>query len=487
MKVLTWLLIIVAIVNSATLGYDASVMNSLNILPSYTEYFHLNTATTGLMTAAVWIGDIIGCFIMQPVTDGLGRKKAIMLSAATCYVGIVLQAAAQNAGMFIVARIIVGIGAQLSSAAAPALLGELLPAKIRGRVLGFFFSCFFVGSLLVSIINYGSQSIQSTWSWRLPSLLQLIPSTLALCLLPFVPESPRWLIANGKFEHAREVLTIIQGKSNPDDPDVVSAFDTIETTIATEKVMFPRNPWIEIFATPANRKRLAILVSFGIMLEMFGNYVVSYYVGQILDQAGITNTKTQTQINVILNCWSFAIAIIGSFALDYIGRRKQTIWSIIGMIVFLYILGGLTKTYGTSTNKSGIYGTIAVVFLFQACYAFAITPMTSVYPTEVSQYKLRTAGIAIFRFMDCGFGLLASFAMSYAMANLGWKFYIINASYNFLFLAAAYFLFIETKGLTLEEITAKFEGPVVLQGETVEPSKSTENKIAIADSKVLND
>lgn len=76
--------------------------------------------------------------------------------------------------------------------------------------------------------------------------------------------------------------------------------------------------------------------------------------------------------------------------------------------------------------------------------------------------------------------------MSYAMANLGWKFYIINASYNFLFLAAAYFLFIETEGLTLEEITAKFEGPVVLQGETVEPSNSTDNKIAIADAKVLN-
>lgn len=59
---------------------------------------------------------------------------------------------------------------------------------------------------------------------------------------------------------------------------------------------------------------------------------------------------------------------------------------------------------------------------------------------------------------------MASFAMSYAMANLGWKFYIINASYNIVFLVAAYFLFVETNGLTLEEITAKFEGTVVLEG-----------------------
>lgn len=64
---------------------------------------------------------------------------------------------------------------------------------------------------------------------------------------------------------------------------------------------------------------------------------------------------------------------------------------------------------------------------------------------------------------------MASFAMSYAMENLGWKFYIINASYDFIFLAAAYFLFVETNGLTLEEITAKFEGTVTLEGHGSEP------------------
>ncbi|KAK5042978.1 hypothetical protein LTR13_000748 [Exophiala sideris] len=314
-KVFTAVVIAVAVVNSATLGYDSSLMNGLQILPSYTDYFHLNTATNGLNNAASWMGAILATPLLQFVPDNFGRKKAILLSAIVCFIGIILQSASQNIGMFIVARMIVGLGSQLSSAASPALLGELLPAVTRGRILGFFFSCFYVGSLASAIINYGSQNIQSTWSWRLPSLLQIIPSLLALA-----------------------------GMINP-----------------------------------------------------FGNFVISFYLDKILTQAGITDTTTKTQINVILSCFSFVVACFGSYMLDIIGRRKQALGSVASMIVCLYIVGGMIKKFGESSNKSGIYGTIAFIFLFQGFYAFSITPLTSLYPTEISQYKLRTTGIAIFR------------------------------------------------------------------------------------------
>lgn len=258
-----------------TLGYDTSVMNGLQILPSYTEYFNLNTATNGLNNAASWMGSILATPLLQIVPDKLGRKKAILFSALICFVGIILQSAAQNIGMFIVARIIIGLGSQLSSAAAPALLGELLPAVTRGRILGFFFSCFYVGSLTSAIINYGSQNIQSTWSWRLPSMLQVIPSLLALSLLPFVPESPRWLISQGKHEHAREVLIVVQGGGDPESEIARTTFAEIQSALAAEDAQSLRNPWREILATPANRKRLVILCTFGVMINSFGNFVVS--------------------------------------------------------------------------------------------------------------------------------------------------------------------------------------------------------------------
>lgn len=250
-------------------------MNGLLILPSYSEYFHLTTATEGLNNAAAWMGGILGAFLMQPIPDSFGRRHAIYIASAVTAIGIVLQAAAQNVAMFVIARIIVGIGSAISNGAAPTLLGELLPPRNRSRILGLFFSCYYVGSLASSIVNYGSQNIDSTWAWRLPSLLQFIPSALAVLIVPFIPESPRWLISRGRKEEALEVLIIMQGKGKTDLQKGEDQLKTIRDTIMREAEEFPRNPWREIISTKANRRRLVILCTFGPMINMFGNFIIS--------------------------------------------------------------------------------------------------------------------------------------------------------------------------------------------------------------------
>ncbi|RAO73251.1 uncharacterized protein BHQ10_009263 [Talaromyces amestolkiae] len=455
-NVITILLIAVATVNSATMGYDSSMMNGLNILPQYKNYFHLNTATTGLLTGAMWMGGFIGGLLIQPVSDRLGRKRAILIAACINLVGAILTSTAHSTGQFVVGRICVGIGSELASGPAPALIAEILPAKQRGTILGLYFTCYFVGSLVSSGVNYRAVNIASTWAWRVPSIIQAVPSLLALSLLPLVPESPRWLIANNRGHEAKQVIAIIHGNNDVDAPMTKEVYKEIMNVLQAEKKNSPESPWKAFISTKANRKRLFIIVTFGVMVEMLGNYVISYYLGDMLTQAGVTDSKTQLQVNVILSCWSLVVAVIGSLLMDVVGRRTMTLTAIGGMIVTLYIFGGLTKVYASSENKSAVYGTVAVVFLFQGFYACGITPMTSLYPAEFLSYKLRNAGISIFRTLDASFGLMASFSMSYAMSTLGWKFYIINASWNIIFFAAVYFTWVETRLVPLEQVALKF-------------------------------
>lgn len=399
------------------------MMSGLNILPQYKDYFHLNSKTQGLLTAGSWMGHILSTPLIQYISDKHGRKATITVSAFFCIIASIITAAAQNPAMFILGRIITGFGSQLSSGGAPTLVGELVKPGRRGFILGLFFSCYYVGSLISASVNLGAVNISTTWAWRLPALLQCVPSVLSVCFLPFVPESPRWLIANGKNEEAKETLAIVYGQMEVDSSETTAIYTEIRSAIMYEKETYPSNPWKEITTGKPNLHRFFICVSFGLMVETLGNFVASFYLGDMLNLAGITNSTTQLQINVILNCWCFVVAVVGSYLLDIVGRRTQMLWSVSSMAICLFAVGAMTKgrpalrrtqgdsancitVYGTSTNTSGIYGTIALIFIFQGLYSVSVTPLTTVYAPEIMNYSIRTAGISVFRFCDSIAGLV---------------------------------------------------------------------------------
>ncbi|KAJ5635899.1 hexose transporter protein [Penicillium longicatenatum] len=183
----------------------------------------------------------------------------------------------------------------------------------------------------------------------------------------------------------------------------------------------------------------------------------------MLDNAGITDPTTQLQINIVLTAWCFVIACLGTWLVNEAGRKAMCLISVVGMTIVLFPVGALTKLYGGSGSTSGIYGTVATVFLFQGSYAIGITPLTLLYPPEVLNFSVRSNGMAAWTVaVTCG----GVFVWPLALEAIGWKAYIINASWNVIqFVFVAYF-WIETKGLTLEQIDAKFEkiNPYQLQG-----------------------
>lgn len=133
---LSVLLLLCSVVNSTTGGYDGSMLNGLNILPSYTDYFELTAATKGLNTASTFIGGFFGPIFAGVIADRFGRRPAIFWGTLVTLTGIILQGAAQNIPMFVIARIILGAGGQLSGIPATVYLCETFPSRWRTWGLG---------------------------------------------------------------------------------------------------------------------------------------------------------------------------------------------------------------------------------------------------------------------------------------------------------------------------------------------------------------
>ena len=289
-------------------------------------------------------------------------------------------------------------------------------------------------------------------------MIQVVPSLACLVVLLFVPESPRWLIGQDRHEEALEVLAVVNAGGDVSDPVVLLQYKEIADTIAWEKTEGRQLTFTEAYSNPINRKRLIIAISFSAMVMLPGTNIVTYYFGTMLEQAGITDATTQLEINIILTAWSLVIAVMASFFADKIGRKLLCCLSLSGGVIAFYMVGGLTAAYGSGSNKAGIYGTIACIFLYNGTYAFGISPLTVLYPPEVLSFRIRGTGMGLYTMTTKLCGLFVTMVFPFALAAIGWKTYIINASFDILMVLFVVFYWVETQGLTLEEVDIKFDG-----------------------------
>ncbi|KAJ7818496.1 MFS sugar transporter-like protein [Mycena olivaceomarginata] len=454
------LLVGCSMITSATFGYDGSMLNGLNILPSYTDYFDTanNTVNLALNTASVWIGGILAGLSFGKVTDIIGRRPSLFWAAIITLFAVVLQTSAQNVGWFVAARILIGYGTSASALTGPAYLAETLPFKWRGWGLGIFNDFYYVGGLIAAGITYGTSFWSSTWAWRLPSAIQGIFSIMCIVILPFIPESPRWLAYQGRPEEALRVVALTHANGDVNDPVVLAQYKEIIDTIGYEKNAAEPLSLAQMVKTPSARKRMILSISVAVFSTVAGNVIVSYYLGSMLSNAGIKDTTTQLQINVILNAFCLVCALVGTYYVDRIGRKPTAVISISALTIFLFLVGALTKTYGNSTNNSGIYATVAMIFLFQGAYSFGWTPLLYVYPPEVLNYAIRANGMGVMQFALNGTALMAVFAFPFALQNIGWKTYMINAAWDALEVPFVWWYWVETAGKTLEEIDELLDG-----------------------------
>lgn len=193
--------------------------------------------------------------------------------------------------MFAIARVILGFGYICSGTSAVVLVSELTHPHHRRAVTGFYGGVYYIGAITAAWVVYRTSQLSTNYSWRIPSYLMGFYPLLNILFLPFVPESPRWLVAAGRVEEARAIICKAHTNGDDDHPLVALQISEIVSSIRKEGELSRKNAWIEFYTKRSNRKRLFLISVIALSMNMSGISIKAYYLTKVLEIVGVTETK----------------------------------------------------------------------------------------------------------------------------------------------------------------------------------------------------
>ncbi len=450
----------VATLGGLLFGYDTAVISgTVGSLESFFIEPHGLTETAannllGRVVSSALVGCVIGGLLGGIVSLKLGRKRGLMLAAILFLISAlgssmpemffapIGEADHTYVNFFVFYRIIGGIGVGMASMMSPMYIAEIAPANIRGKLVSWNQFAIIFGMLVVYFVNYSiSLRGDDTWlneiGWRWMFASEVIPASLFLFFLFFVPETPRYLVMRNNQEGALDVLTKINGHQI-----ARRVLDEINETIGQKQG--------KLFSYG-----VAIIV-IGILLSVFQQFVginvVLYYAPEILRNMGAATDVALLQ-TVVVGVINLSFTILAIFTVDKFGRKPLMIIGAFGMAIFMFALG-LSFYFQTI----GI-GSLLFMLGYVACFAMSWGPVTWVLLSEIYPNRIRGRAMAIAvaaqwianYLVSWTFPMMDKSTFLTNMFNQGFSYWI----YGFMGILAALFIwkFVpETKHRTLEDM-----------------------------------
>ncbi|KAH8890262.1 general substrate transporter [Thozetella sp. PMI_491] len=437
-------------------SYDGSVLTGLQGVSEWNSQFGKPTgALLGITSASYPLGAILSTPFSALTSDRFGRRWSIVVGSIIMLLGVLMQCLSRTIGVFIGGRIIVGFGVTIALAAAPVLVSELAHPRHRVLFTSLSNTSYYLGSLTAGWVTFGSININNSWSWRLPVLLQGLPAATQMIFVLLLDESPRWLCYKDRSDEAFQILVRRHGDGNPDDPLVRAEYYEMHETLKAEKQA--KSLGFGVFlTTPSNRKRLAILVSLGIFGQWSGNGLVSYYLTKILASIGISSQSEQTKLNGTIATVNYVTTLAAAVLSTRVGRRTMFIGGAATMWLFFSALTASIAVYNSTGSKAASQSALGFIFLYYTAYNVCLNPLLFLYPTEILPYRLRAVGLSILLLTTKAAGFFNQFVNPVGMDSLGWKYYLVYVVWLVVETAVFFFLYPETKGLTLETAQLAF-------------------------------
>lgn len=379
-------------------GFDSAVINGA--VPGIQATFNSSAAATGFQVASLLLGAAVGALIAGRLADRIGRRRTMLVSGIVFLVTAVLTALAPGSVLFTVFRFLSGIGVGAASVVSPAYIAEVSPAPIRGRLTSLQQMGIVVGILIAFLVDYwitlAAGGVNAPYwfgleAWRCMFLTEAVPALVFIAASLFIPESPRFLVANKRDQEALAVLRRIDASVMED------KIAEIRNTVATE-----HRPSLIDLRGPAGK--VLPIVWIGIALSAFqqlvGINVIFYYGTTLWEAVGFT-AENSLQINVFSGVINIVATVVAILLVDRVGRKPLLLAGSLGMTVTLATMvlmfaSGTTNAQGQVTLASP-YNMIALIAANLYVFAFGVTwgPVVWVLLGEMFNNRIRGAALAV--------------------------------------------------------------------------------------------
>ena len=451
------LITIISAIGGLLFGYDTGVINGAQFYLS--KYFELSDALKGWVVGSALLGCFIGAVFAGKLSIKIGRKNSLIISA------ILFAISAFGSGLpsffsetvttLVIFRIIGGLGIGIASMNAPMYIAEIAPSSIRGKMVTYYQLAIVIGFFSVFLVTYfiGNNLTQTEnieFGWRHMFWSELVPSTLFLVLLFFVPRSPRWLCLKGKSEEAIAVLNKLQ-----DAQSAQNDYKEIQASLHNEN---DKDSKVNYFS----KLILGIIIigtTISVLQQFTGINAVLYYGADIFEKALGFGQEDVLLQQILLAFINVIFTFVAMFTVDKFGRKPLIYIGCIGMIIGFLLLGVTLQQ-----QNVGILSLLGIL-VFIASFSLSMGPVVWVLLSEMFPNKIRSVAmsIAVAAQWAANYVVSQSFPMvvgSDTNNNAFWNGslpYYIFILFILIIIIVTYKLVPETKGKSLEELEKIWE------------------------------
>ncbi|EDO15762.1 hypothetical protein Kpol_1049p20 [Vanderwaltozyma polyspora DSM 70294] len=429
--------------------------------------YYFSKVRTGLVVGIFNVGCAIGGLTLGGTGDRYGRRIGLMIVTVVYIVGIVIQIATINKWyQYFIGRIISGMGVGGIAVLSPTLISETAPAHLRGTAVAFYQLMITAGIFLGYCTNYGTKNYDNSVQWRVPLGLGFAWALFMLGGMTLVPESPRYLVQEGRIEEAKRSLAI-SNKCTVDSPVVIGEYENIAAGVEAERSAGSAT-WGELFSTNGKiLQRVIMGVMVNSLQQLTGANYFFYYGTTVFQAVGLEDSF---ETSIVFGIVNFASTFVALWTVERFGRRRCLLWGSATMTCcfVIYASVGVTRLYpdgidnkeiSTSTGAGNCMICFTCFFIF--CFATTWAPTAYVIISESFPLRIRAKAISVAVGANWLWGFLISFFTPFITEA-------INFYYGYVFMGClvfswfyVFFFVCETKGLSLEEVNEMYEEGVL--------------------------